>query len=71
MCGYLVEPRVFFFCFLEAVCDIPHGRWKRQCNGEVKSEREAEERENRRGGEPGELSVNFLKVLHLMSHYFH
>lgn len=51
-------------------CDIPHGK-KRQCNGEARSTREAEKRKNGKGSEPRELSVNFLKVLHLVSHYFH
>ncbi len=62
--------RVLLCAFLEP-CDIPHGRQKRQCNSEARSEREAEKRENGTGREPRELSVNFLKVLHLVNHYFH
>lgn len=53
------------------LCDIPHGRQKDNVAGKQRVRRKWKNRANGRGREPGELSVNFLKVLHLVSHYFH
>ena len=49
--------------------DVPHGRQKDNSAAQCGWMQEGELDE--RGEEPGEFSVNFLKVLHLVSHYFH
>lgn len=51
-------------CAFWCLCDVPHGRQKD--NVTVQKESSAEYKR-----EPRDLSVNFLKVLHLVNHYFH